>query len=527
MNKHIILLIVLILNFSSTQNVYATETDPLAELKKEYVRQNSVDAQIRAYDALYALPENEIASRADVFSKRIHGYINIANEGIRYVRHHYRDNSVVLGSCESLQAELMTKESEGLTPLEFILFNMKLGLLQEYHPDWCSLELDPGVKKILETDSWKTTPFYEFDPANVPHDRETYMNLECQADLISQLRFSISALSFNENFAFKPYIIYNPKGGFKPSRIAKQNLRPDGKHRSLCALPIGTAEMKNSPHGIYDRTPYTFFTHDLRHAHSVFHKLSLPKTKRFIDLIQPMTSDLSLVDPVIGNFIFLFTHERTYDLWHCAVDEHSSLADFFAALKNEYEQSRITYSGRKHEKAIFDPFPEIMKRILGNNFQNLEEEDGRKLGKREFLPHELPSHYKGVREIIVGDTKSTFEYVVRRADSPLPENPFYEYVEIFDIKNLFDDDIKPLDNLHIEQILAVKGQKHLALTRQAAASNNHREIKVLCEALGKELNPFDLDPFEVRSGAVVFNLSIELLEAFKAKVTELMPGAFT
>ena len=113
MNKYILILIVLLLNFNNTKSAFATEADPLAALKKEYLKQNSVDAQIAAYDALYALPENEIASRTDVFSKRILGYIGIAAECIRYVQHHYRDNSVVLGSCESLHAELMAKAAEG------------------------------------------------------------------------------------------------------------------------------------------------------------------------------------------------------------------------------------------------------------------------------------------------------------------------------------------------------------------------------------------------------------------------------
>jgi hypothetical protein len=336
----------------------------------------------------------------------------------------------------------------------------------------------------------------------------------------------MSALNSGEEFLFKPYIIYNPRGGFRPSRIAKQNLCLDGKHRSLCALPIGTVNIKNSPHGIYEKTPYAFLMHDLRHARGVFHKLSMPTTQRFLNLIQPITSDQNLEDPIIENFIFLFTHEDTYDLQQCSVDSNSSLIDFFTALTNKLEQSQTTYSNReKHEKAAFDPFPEVMKRILGNNFQNLEGDDRTPLGKREYLPHELCHHYKGIREIIVDDKKSTFEYVIRRTEMPLPENPFYEYIEILDINHVFDHDENPLDAANIEQILAVKGQKYLALTRQAAASNSHGNIKTLHKALSVDLDPFECDAFNVRSGIIVHSLASELLSAFKAKVHEIMPGA--
>jgi hypothetical protein len=529
------LLAVAFLFFSIMHNAHTAEIEVnavVAPTKSTYSQQNPVNTQVVAYDALYELPENSITLRADVFTKRIHGYIKIAKEGIRYVQHHYGENQTVLDACESLQKELdkyikipgegLTTQEKGLTPVEFILFNMKLALIQEHYPNGYPIDFDQDTQLVLQNESWKEIPFYQFDTsASALHDYKTYRALEYQPDLISQLRFSISALDTREDFALKPYIIYNPSGGFKPSRIAKQILRPDGKHRSLCALSIGTVDVKNCPHGVFERTPYAFLMHDLRHAQGVFHKLSMPTTQKFLDLIQPITSNQNLEDPIIGNFTFLFTHEDTYDLQQCAVDSNSSLVDFFTTLTNKLEQSYITYSNREHEKAVFDPFPEVMKRILGSNFRNLEGQDRQPLGKIEYLPHELSGHYKGAREIIVGDKKSTFEYVIRREGSPLPENPFYEYVEILDIKHIFDHDENPLDAANVEQILAVKGQIHLALTKQAAASNSHGNIRTL----NKTLNPFECDPFDVRSGTIVTNLALELLGTFQEKVETLMPGA--
>ena len=537
MIKYSALLAVAFLFFSIVHNAYTAEIEVsavVAPTKSTYSQQNPVNTQVVAYDALYELPENSITLRADVFTKRIHGYIKIAKEGIRYVQHHYGENQTVLDACESLQKELdeyikipgegLTTQEKGLTPVEFILFNMKLALIQEHYPNGYPIDFDQDTQLVLQNESWKEIPFYQFDPsASALHSYELYKALEYKFDLISRLQYSMSALNSCADFLFKPYIIYTPKGGFKPSRIAKQILRPDGKHRSLCALPIGTVDVKNSPHGVFERTPYAFLMHDLRHAHGVFHKLSMPTTQRFLDLIRPITNNQNLEDPIIGNFTFLFTNEDTYNLYllQNAVDNNSSLTDFFAALKSKLEQSQITYSNKEHENSIFDPFPEVMKRVLGNNFENLEGQDRQPLGKIEYLDHERPHHYKGIREIIVGDKKSTFEYVVRREDSPLPENPFYEYVEILDIKHIFDHDENPLDAANVEQILAVKGQIHLALTKQAAASNSHGNIKTL----SKTLNPFECDPFDVRSGTIVTNLALELLSAFQEKVETLMPGA--
>jgi hypothetical protein len=160
MNKHIALLIALILNLINIQNVCATEADPLEILKKEYQKQNSVGAQVIAYEALYALPENSINSRNDVFTKRVRGYIDIANEGIRYVRHHYADNQTILDACEFLQKELdeyikipgedLTTHEKGLTPVEFILFNMKLALIQEHHPNGYPIDFDQDTQIVLQ-----------------------------------------------------------------------------------------------------------------------------------------------------------------------------------------------------------------------------------------------------------------------------------------------------------------------------------------------------------------------------------------
>lgn len=491
-----------------------------------------IDAQVSAYDVLYK--RYDIKSRSDVFDISIPEYINVATFGILYVKHHHPltdtenfvKNEAIHQSCDALFEELMAKESAGLTPIEFILFNMKLALLQEYYPDGYPLEFDQEMKSILKDGQWKAINFYDFSSsARAVIDFNSYKALECRLDLMSQLQFSMSALNFAADFAFKPYIIYSASGGFKPSRIVKQNLNLDGKNRSLCALPCGTVNVENSPHGIYERTPYSFFMHELRHANGVFIKLSEPIIQRFLKLAESIIKAEHLEELILGNFMFLFLHESIYDYYLRLETSHDELSflNFLDKIEKNLQESQVTYSDRAHEKIIFDPFSEIMKRTLGDNFKNLEGAEFPPLGKIVYLSDERTDRYQGVREILVGDKKSTFKYTVRRIDERLPKTPFYQYAEILAIEHELEDDTNPLDTADIEQILSVKEQKYLVLTKQAVSSNSYGNIKTLNKALGRSSDIMALDPFEIRSGSVVIQLAFELLQAFKTKVAEIMP----
>ena len=422
--KNIVLFFVMLLIFSDL-GIYSAEIKD--EPKVPYSRQNSVDAQILAYDMLYAQPHNSIDSRLDICSKRILGYIDIAREGIRYVQHHYAKNDRVLGDCSSLYMELMAKESAGLTPLEFILFNMKLALIQEDYPDGYSLELELETKALLTDGRWKTTPFYEFE-ALTEDDFGWDTKRENQADLISHF---ISAFRDSTNdFAFKPYVIYTPKGGFKLSRVVNQLLRSDGKHRNLCALPIGRVLVKNSPHGIYNCSPFEFFEHDLIHAQVCWTRLSLPGIQHFLSLLSPFIAE-HISDSTIESFVFLLIHEFTYTSYGFTRDFLSiddslhTLSDYCLAFERNIEKLK---EGNIDPGVERDPFREILYELYKRQYScSIEYNDE---------VHAISCHYQGKFKLSRDEKFSRFEYEVRRVRGVLDFDPYHENLEVLQIKNI-------------------------------------------------------------------------------------------
>ncbi len=282
-------------------SIFKTSYEASAGMKEK----ERVNAQIAAYDALYK--KYDIKSRSDLFDVKIREYIEVAIFGITYVKHHHPlgdaenfvRNTTIHQSCDALYAELQTQADEGLTPVEFILFNMKLGLLQEYHPEGYSLEFDQETKSILEDGRWKSTPFNE--------SQDLYP-LESGSPGPRPIITSLFKQENEESYAFKPYIVYTPNGGFSISRIVDNLLRNDGKHRNLCALPIRTVDVKYSPHGLYNRTALDFLIHDLFHSQGCWKVLSELEKQGLLD---PITSiNKAINESVIRNFIFLLVHEN-------------------------------------------------------------------------------------------------------------------------------------------------------------------------------------------------------------------------
>lgn len=524
-------LIALILNLGSIQSIWAAEADSIEIIKKEYLKKNSVDAQVAAYDALYALPENNITSRSDCFAKRIRGYIDIANEGITYIQHHYGDNQTILESNETLRAELMHKAEEGLTAVEFILFNMKLALLQEHYPDGYPLDFDESTKILLLDGSWKATPFYEYEMPQITKSGsfDTYS----KPDLISQLKSRLSYLFWEgyEDFAFKPYIIFNPNGGFRTSRIIKNILRSDGKNCTLCALPIGAISVKNSPHGIYNRTPFAFLGHDLGHAESVWYKLSkepqqdcpILNVQNFIKFIQPIINGINenrISDPIIDNFLFLTFYEDVYTqpVWNV---DSSSLQAIFTSLENKFNAEKLKSITIDYVSGN-DPFIDIL-----NTY-------GREAGYyflRDYskgvpnIASPFASHYTGIRNIQLNDKTASFSCTARRTGEISEISPWHEYAEIADI-SLIDDDSNrsTLNPRVIGQILSLNGKRYIVPTIEGLTSSTLGVRKGMLQALGKStVISFATDRVEESYN----ELALELLYAFKAKVKEIMPETLT
>ncbi len=479
--------------------------------KKERER---VDAQIAAYDALYK--KYDITSRGNLFNIRIREYTEIATFGITYVKHHHPiddpenavKNTTIRQSCDDLLAELMTKEAEGLTPVEFILFNMKLGLLQECHPNGYPLELDQETKAILEDGRWRAIPFYE--------SQDLYpLELDSRGP-----RPIISGLFEQDNemdYAFKPYIIYTPNGGFSISRIVDNLLRDDGKHRNLCALPIGTVDVKYSPHGLFNRTAFDFLIHDLFHSKACWKVLSELEKQ---NLLGPITAiNKTINESVIRNFIFLLVHENMYGMAYMP----STSDTFLKTLKQNIDSSKTSIASMRDS---FDPFTNILTGVLGDNIGYRGTSYDSELSK-DMIPSNIPNHYKGITRVRINDKSSAFAYEVQRTGKVSIESPFYEYVKVLAISHIPDNDTNPIDSQFIDQILASAGNEYVAITIAGRATGRQGIVNIMEQALGMEKNISHYLPEDILSQSVELDLAEQLLHAFKAKVSELMSGALT
>lgn len=487
-------------------SIFKTSYEESVE-KKERER---VDAQIAAYDALYK--KYDITSRDDLFNIRIREYIEIATFGIAYVKHHHPiddtenavKNATIRQSCDDLLTELMTKEAEGLTPVEFILFNMKLGLLQEYHPDGYPLEFDQETKAILEDGRWRAIPFYE--------SQDLYpLELDSRGP-----RPIISGLFEQDNemdYAFKPYIIYTPNGGFSISRIVDNLLRDDGKHRNLCALPIGTVDVKYSPHGLYNRTAFDFLIHDLFHSKTCWKVLSELEKQNLLDPITTIKKAIN--EPVIRNFIFLLVHENMYRMAYMP----STSDTFLKTLKQNIENSKTNIASFRDS---FDPFPDVLTRVLADNVGYRGTSSDSRAAASDAL-----NHYKGITRVRINNKHSTFTYEVQRTGKVLIESPFYEYAIVLAISHIPDNDTNPIDSQFIDQILASAGNEYVAITIAGRATSRQGIVNIMAQALGNQQAISLYLPEDILSQSVELDLAEQLLHAFKAKVTELMPGALT
>ena len=507
-----------------------------------------INAQVAAYDALYS--QYAIQSRNDLFTLKIPAYINIATYGIDYVKHHHPENDavhsaknrIICQSCDALSAELATKAAEGLTPVEFILFNFKLGLLQEYHPNGYSLEFDEETKRTLDAGTWKTTAFY--DSQNV-YELEAMNGPEPIITMLFPENEYVNNGDERLEYKFKPYIIYTPNGGFSTSRIVRNILRDDGKHRNLCALPIGTVSVENSPHGIYNRTSYDFLIHDLFHGRTCWKVLSQPNIQNFIGLIQP-TIQNNLNDSGIKTFLFLLIHE---DMYHIGYQTLSTSHNIFDILKQNLDSSKERLH---HKNSLFDPFTEILERALGSDVEYRGTSNSSDLDKH-ITPSDtinqysdVPNHYKGICKIRFRDrthipitTKmSTFKYAVKRTEELSSASNYYEFSEVLYIEHSPNNAAKPLefipeindtdpiDTQFIEQILSSVGQKYLVITKEARATTRHGILKELHAALNIEFCPSHYAPEVVMNYSAELSLAEQLLNAFKARVQTLMPEAF-
>jgi hypothetical protein len=494
------------------QNIQSSELQEdifFSALKKEYVQQNPIDKQIEIYNKLYDQPENNITSRSDLYSKRIRGYIDIAQEGIRYIEYHYQTNITVIDSCKALHRELLEKKAEGLTPVEFILFNMKLALIQEIYPDDYPLELGQETKALLNDGRWKTTRFYDFEPLT---DASFSWNQAPRSDLIS--RFLSAFRDSDSGFALKPYIIYNPYGGFKASRMIKHLLGPDGKHRNLCALPIGKGLMKNSPHGVYNCDPFEFLEHDLIHALVCWENLSMPGVQHFLTLLGSIVKD-NIGDPVIETFLFLIVHEFIYrsngfTREFLSVDDSSrTLIDYFSAF---YRNVQHSLGANPDPRVEANPFTYSILYGFCQDHLDCRMNEG-------DVTQDVPNQWSGSQKISMGDKESTFTYKVRRTGELSPRNHYYEYLEVVEIST-----VSAVDDSPVDQLLTLNGQKLLILTKEALASNEYGVINTILKGLGRKVDISQIDPLEIISGAVTHNLELELLSAFRKKIATLLPG---
>ncbi|MBY0280878.1 MAG: hypothetical protein K2W94_01840 [Alphaproteobacteria bacterium] len=495
--------------------------DALTTLKKAYLRENSINKQIAIYHKLYAKSENYIGSREDFCSKKIQDYIAIAKEGLHYLRYHYFNQPEILQSCIHLENELIAKETEGLTAVEFILFNMKLALAQEFDQEEYPLELDDTTKIILKSGKWKTTPFYQFKPLtdkSFGWDND-YHEEDLIYSIIDAFRDNSQFGGSKRDFAFKPYIIYNPFGGFKSSRIVKHLLGTDGKHRNLCALPIGNMDVENSPHGIYERRPFDFLGHDLRHGMVCWENLSHPGIQHLLSLLEPIIQR-NIEDPVIETFLSLILHEFVYR--PLPFNTQSLLPDKAEPnLKhylNIFKNSVLARQGKSFDPRVkTNPFNkfffEFCKKNLGPDVD---------IAYSAISSHEDPNHYTQTQEVIFQEKGSTFECRVQRTQELLPANPYYEWVEILEIEHISSKEDKPIDC--IDKIIELNGKKFLSLTKEALASNEYGIIKMLLKGLESSTNINLLDPLEIISGATINDLLLKFLDAVAEKVRNLEPG---
>ena len=487
-------------------SIFKTSYEESVE-KKERER---VDAQIAAYDALYK--KYDIKSRSDLFDVKIREYIEVAIFGITYVKHNHPlgdaenfvRNTTIHQSCDELYAELQTQAAEGLTPVEFTLFNMKLGILQEYHPNGYPLELDQETKAILEDGSWKSTPFYE--------SQDLYL-LELDRP---GPRSIISGLFDQDNeidYAFKPYIIYTLNGGFSISRIVDNLLRDDGKHRNLCALPIRTVDVKYSPHGLYNRTAFDFLIHDLFHSKACWKVLSELEKQNLLGRITAINKTIN--ESVIRNFIFLLVHENMYGMAYMP----STSDTFLKTLEQNIENSKTNIASMRDS---FDPLTDILTRVLANNVGYRGTSSNSRAATSDAL-----NHYKGITRVRINEKHSTFTYEVQRTGKLSIESSFYEYVKVLTISHTPDNDTNPIDSQFIDQILASAGNEYVAITIAGRATSRQGIVNIMEQALGMEKNISYYSPEDILSQSVELDLAEHLLNAFKAKVTELMPGELT
>lgn len=452
----------------------------------------SVDDQISAYHATYAGIKDY-----DPDTTKIPGFTAIAENGIRFVESKFSDNPVITARCESLRKELESKKDEGLTAVEFVLFNLKLAMVQEYYPDEeYPMELHVDLKKLLTEGSWETTPFYE--------SHEVYQTQD------SPRSYKPVVVSVFEGFALKPYVIYVRKGGFKVSRIVSNLLSE--LEVNLCALPIGTMPVKSSPHGLYNRTPYDFLIHDLFHTRICHRNLSSPAQKFILGEIKKYGLEMADFSP-LETFVFFMIHENGVYEFNPVSTPLTMKQLFDSAMA--YLQRTLSFPVRTS-----DPFHEILASVFG-----VDDNYG---GMSFSTPPTFDgTSYSGTATVsLMNDSRTTFTYRTQRTSAPYLRSELYECGRLLDIKHSAAAADSPMADGLIAKVEAAKGDKDYPILKEDLKlsfdiSNINlilRSLEGTPEAAERRLNTFAADA----DGHRVFHtLAIELLE----RVRSLFPDA--
>jgi hypothetical protein len=301
--------------------------------------------------------------------------------------------------------------------------------------------------------------------------------------------------------------------------VTKNIVRPDGKSRTLCALAIGEIPVKNSPHGIYNRTPYAFLTHDLGHANTVHSRLSREpeqyllkqgdrlNVKKIITFIQPIIDGINegrISDPIIDTFLFLICYEFVYHGPQRGIDS-SSVKSFITSHEggSNHNPEDVTRDDTYIYYNNDDPFFDICTsygRDAGyyprQNHSNFE-----------WLTSPMQNHYEGIRHVNVNGKTASFSCVAKRTGEITKQSPYHEYAEVVDIELIRSEQSEnTLSDEIISQILDLKGKKYVVPTLEGKATTTSSVYNLIQKTLGKQT-----------SGSY-FGLERELLAAFRAKV---------
>ncbi len=293
---------------SSTKLQCPFETESASSFISFSKESERIEFQIERYDRLFL--ENPITNRQDFFQKNILGFTEIALSGIEYVQYYYmakiyptlqhlseKDQTIILEQCAELKNEIdafialqnNSHVSVGMTPAEFMSFNLKLATLQTIRPSsFSAFRKDKAPYHTLIS-----IPFY-----NVNFWMER------------QEKPAFSERAMEDIFFCNPYVIYTPGGAFSIHRLMNNILSDQHHYSLLMGLPIGNIDIHKSPHDDFFREPVEFLNHDFQHAMLFFSRKD--NFEEFKEQWASPYQTLDLKNPCIELAAFYAFHEDDF-----------------------------------------------------------------------------------------------------------------------------------------------------------------------------------------------------------------------